>query len=645
MNNKSKIKELFQPCNIGKMQLKNRIVMPPMGNNYASDDGCVTERLIDYYNERANGGVGLIITEMVSIDSPLGQRGVQQLRIDEDSFIEGLSRLTNQIHNSNCKIAIQLCHAGLLAASNKISLQPVAPSPVEYFGQKVTRELSIDEIDNIIHHFVKGALRAKEAGFDGVEVHAAHSYLLAHFLSPAFNRRRDKYGRNTKNRTRILLEIINSVRKAVGQDFPVWCRINGMEYGLECGLTISEAKEIAQMAETAGSDAIHVSAFGYGSYFGYNRAGMGQPEGNLANLAAEIKKTVKVPVIAVGRINLYLGAKLIRESKADLIAIGRGQIADPHLINKASVGRFSDIRPCISCNVCVDDLTSLDVSLHCSVNACVGRERDYKITTVKNTKKVLVIGGGPGGMEAAIVAALRGHQVILYERQLQLGGKLILAVKPPHKEEIQPFINYLISQVNKLGIKVELGKEADMTSIKHVHPDCIVLAAGGIPIIPQIPGIDCHNVVFAEDVLSGAIVGQKVIIIGGGLVGCETAEYLVTKGKTVTIIEMLDEIATGVGLSFKIGLINMLAAGGVSMLTGATCQKITETGVVIINKEGEIQTIGADNIVLAIGAKPNNGLMKSIKELAPEIYMIGDCVKPRRILEAISDGHRIGLLI
>jgi NADPH-dependent 2,4-dienoyl-CoA reductase/sulfur reductase-like enzyme len=532
-----------------------------------------------------------------------------------------------------------------LAASNKISLQPVAPSPVEYFGQKVTRELSIDEIDNIIHHFVKGALRAKEAGFDGVEVHAAHSYLLAHFLSPAFNRRRDKYGRNTKNRTRILLEIINSVRKAVGQDFPVWCRINGMEYGLEFGLTISEAKEIAQMAETAGSDAIHVSAFGYGSYFGYNRAGMGQPEGNLANLAAEIKKTVKVPVIAVGRINLYLGAKLIRESKADLIAIGRDQIADPHLINKASAGRFSDIRPCISCNVCVDDLTSLDVSLHCSVNACVGRERDYKITTVKNTKKVLVIGGGPGGMEAAIVAALRGHQVILYERQLQLGGKLILAVKPPHKEEIQPFINYLISQVNKLGIKVELGKEADMTSIKHVHPDCIVLAAGGIPIIPQIPGIDCHNVVFAEDVLSGAIVGQKVIIIGGGLVGCETAEYLVTKGKTVTIIEMLDEIATGVGLSFKIGLINMLAAGGVSMLTGATCQKITETGVVIINKEGEIQTIGADNIVLAIGAKPNNGLMKSIKELAPEIYMIGDCVKPRRILEAISDGHRIGLLI
>ena len=476
-------------------------------------------------------------------------------------------------------------------------------------------------------------------------MHAAHSYLLAHFLSPYFNRRGDEYGGDVKNRARILLEIIGGIRNAAGEDYPVWCRINGREYGLEGGLTVDEAREIARMAEAAGSAAIHVSAGGYGTYFGYNRAGMGQPDGNMAALASGIKKVVKVPVIAVGRINLQLAEKLLQESKADLIAIGRAQIAEPHMVSKAAAGRFSDIRPCISCNVCVDDLTVLDVSLHCSVNACVGKESESRIAPAKIVKNVLVIGGGPAGMEAAIVAAQKGHRVTIYERQSQLGGKLNPAAIPPGKEEIRPLIDFFVYQIQKLGINFELRKEADAASIKQLKPDVIILAAGGIPGIPPIHGVGRENVIFAEEVLSGASTGQRVVIIGGGLVGCETAEFLAKQGKKITVIEMLDELAAGVGSSFKAGLIGRLSADGVTMMTGVNCKKIFAEGVVVVARDGKEQPLPADTVVLAVGAKPDRRLLQEIKGLAPEIYPVGDCVEPRRILEAVSDGHRIGLLI
>jgi 2,4-dienoyl-CoA reductase-like NADH-dependent reductase (Old Yellow Enzyme family)/thioredoxin reductase len=645
MSRKPELEKLFEPCNIGKLQLKNRVVMPPMGNNFGAEDGSVTPQQIDYYNERALGGPGLIITEMVSVDSPMGQRGIRQLRIDDDRYIPGLSLLAQQVHDSGGKMALQLCHAGLLAASKNFVLQPVAPSPVEYYGKKVTKELSKEEIQDIINHFITGALRAKATGFDGVEVHAAHSYLLAHFLSPYFNRRGDEYGGSVKNRAKILREIIGGIRNAAGEDYPVWCRINGMEYGLAGGLTLDEAREIARMAEAAGSAAIHVTGGGYGTYSGYNRAGMGQPEGNLAELAGAIKMVVKIPVIAVGRINLQLAEKLLQESKTDLIAIGRAQIADPHLVNKAASGRFDDIRPCISCNVCVDDLTLLDVSLHCSVNACVGKERESRIRPAKIVKNVLVIGGGPAGMEAAIIAAQRGHRVTIYEQLPQLGGKLNPAAIPPGKDEIRPLIDFFVRQVQKLGISVVLRKEASASLIKQLRPDVIILAAGGIPVVPPIPGVAGENVVFAEQVLSGAAAGQRVVIIGGGLVGCETAEFLAKHGKKITVIEILDELASGVGSSFKPGLISRLAADGLTVMTGAICKKIFAEGVIITARDGKEQTLAADTVVLAAGAKPDRRLMQEIKGLAPEIYPIGDCVEPRRILEAISEGHRIGLLI
>jgi pyruvate/2-oxoglutarate dehydrogenase complex dihydrolipoamide dehydrogenase (E3) component len=293
----------------------------------------------------------------------------------------------------------------------------------------------------------------------------------------------------------------------------------------------------------------------------------------------------------------------------------------------------------------VDDLIGQDSNLHCSVNASVGKEREYEIKQAQKTKRVLVIGGGPGGMEAAIVAALRGHEVTILEKQPQLGGKLVLAAAPPHKDEIQFFTDYLINRTNKSGIKVELGKEADVNSVKKLKPDVVVLATGATPLVPKIQGIDNKKVVFAEEVLVGAETGHRVVVIGGGLVGCETAEFLVEKGKVVTIVEMLQEMALDVNMSYKIALINRLTAGRMTMLTGAECQEISEKFVVVTTKDGQEQTIEADSVVLAVGAKPNIKLLKSIKDSVPEIHLVGDCVEPRRIINAVSDGHRIGLSI
>jgi NADPH-dependent 2,4-dienoyl-CoA reductase/sulfur reductase-like enzyme len=283
--------------------------------------------------------------------------------------------------------------------------------------------------------------------------------------------------------------------------------------------------------------------------------------------------------------------------------------------------------------------------LHCSVNACVGQERACKITKAAKIKNVLIAGGGPAGMEAAITATLRGHKVIIYEQQSQLGGKLILAATPPHKDEIGPFKDYLVSQVKKSGIQVELGKKVTLSVIKKLQPDVLVLAAGSLPLFPKIPGIQCPNVILAEEVLSGRETGQKVIVIGGGLVGCETAEFLAQQKKSVTIVEMLAEIATGVGHSFKAGLVNRLSASGVTMLTGMQCQKITANSAVVAGKSGDEQPINADTIVLAVGAKPNGELAKTAAATVPEIYVVGDCLEPRRIINAIGEGRRTGMII
>ena len=632
--------KLFEPGYLGPMKLKNRIVKPAMGTNYGTEEGYVSQRLKDYYAQTAHGGPGLVIVEITCVDSPVGKGIGHQLCIDDDRYIPGLSDLAHRVKQNGAKVAIQLHHAGREAKSKKTGLQPVAPSAIHMPWGEMPRELALAEISSVVDHFAKAAKRAKESGFDGVEIHAAHGYLIAQFLSPLSNKRQDEYGGTLENRARILMEIIRAIKELVGQDYPVWCRINGGEYGVEDGFTLSEAQEIARMCQDHGAHALHVSAFGYGSQTLVN---IPTSTGHLIPVAREIQKAVNIPVIAVGRITPELGERALRDKSAEFIAMGRALLADPDLPQKLQSGQFNDVRPCIACLSCLHHLLMEDEPVRCSVNAALGQGEVHQIRTAAQRKRVCIIGGGPAGMEAARVAALRGHNVVLYDKGNKLGGQLLAAFNPPRKDRIKPLIDYLNNQIRKLGITLELGKEATPELVQAHKPDTVVLATGGIPLIPKLPGLNKLKVVTAEEVLANnAEVGDKVVIIGGGMVGCETAEYMVDKGKQVTIVEITRRLASKEIIFIRAELLDSLRTKGVKMLTEVKCEGIADKGVILGNQEGKRVTIEADTIVLAAGAQPNIELFHALEGKVPNMYQVGDCVEPRGILEAMDEGFRIG---
>jgi len=635
---------LWQPFRIGRMELKNRVVMAPIVTRYATDEGYVTERLKNYCEARARGGAALLILEASCIH-PGGRTFANQLGIMDDAFIPGLRELVRVIHKHGARAAIQLEHGGRMAKSELTGMQPVAPSPLAMPGGEVPRELTVDGIAEIVTFFARAALRAKKAGFDGIEIHGAHSFLIDQFLSRASNKRRDAYGGDVRNRARFLIEVTKAVREAVGDDCTVWCRINGREYGTPEGETLEEARETARLAQEAGCEAIHVS--GYGPRAPNNLTTPTFVPAVLEDLAEGIKKAVTVPVIAVGRITPEAGERILKEGKADLIAIAKALLADPELPNKVASGRLEDITPCIVCMRCRDGLRSTKfVGIKCSVNAALGREVEYRISPARKSRKVLVIGGGPAGMEAARVAARRGHQVTLWEKEARLGGQLIQAAIPPHKDRIAPLANYLQTQLGKLGVRVELRKEATVAMIGAFKPEVLILATGVKPLLPDIPGLDKAHVVQTGDVLEGrAKVGNKVAIIGGELVGCETAEFLAERGKKVTVMRRGQQMALGVGPSLRPSFLDRLGEKGVALLTEVKYHEVTSDGVVITNREGRKETVEADTIVLAAGAVPENKLYQEIKDKVSETYLIGDCVEPRTIRDAIADGYRIALKI
>jgi len=649
MTTGSSLIRLFEPAEIGTMEVKNRIVMPSMGTNLGTPEGYVTEQIKSYYEERAKGGVGLVIVEVTCIDSPTGKTVARQLIVDDDRFIPGLSELAEAIHRHGAKVVLQLHHAGRGARSTITGTQPVAPSAipmphgtaVAYEGE-LPRELTVGEIEDLVGKFAEAAERAKRAGFDGVEIHATGYYLVAQFLSSASNRRRDDYGGGLKNRARFLLDIIKAIRKEVGQSYPLLCKLSAREFGPEAGITLEEGLQIAQMAQEAGVDAIEVGGMLWG-ISPHIRPPTSERPGSFLPFVEAIKKVVTIPIIAGSRIDPILGEKVLQEEKGDFIAIGKGLIADPELPRKTASGRTDEIRPCIGCMRCIDNAAVKGQGLICTVNAAVGNEREHAIRPAERTKKVLVIGGGPAGMEAARVASLRGHQVTLYEKQAKLGGQLLQAVVPPHKDHLVGFVDYLTRQMAKRGVSVKLGLEATPDRIREAMPDAVILATGVTPVVPEIPGINKLHVVAAKDILDGAKVGDKIAIIGGGLVGCETAEFLVEQGKKVTILEMLDEVATGMPLAVRLLLLSRLADKGVTILTSAKCQEVTDSGLVIVTKKGEKLTIEADNVVLASGDKPNTALLAALRGTIPQIYPIGDCGEPQGILEAVADGYRVGL--
>ncbi len=634
---------LFSPIRIGKMELKNRMVMAAMGTGQANPGGTVSERTLKYYIRRAMGGVGMVIVETTTVD-PSGLISKTRLRIDDDRFIESLSVLASQIKAHGARAAIQLAHRGRQATREEVGAQPIGPSPIPAPGvTDVPRELSVEEINRLIDAFAEGARRAKEAGFDAVEIHGAHGYLVGQFLSRSSNIRKDEFGGDINGRARFAVEMVRRMKKRVGKEFPLLFRFSADEH-VEDGTNLEEAKIVARLVEDAGADAIHVSAGNYAT-FEWVVQPMALPRGCLVSLAEGIKKVVAVPVITVGRINdPSLAESILQEGKADIIALGRPLIADPDFPQKALEKREKEIRKCIACNVCIDSRIRLKADLRCTINPEFGKEEEYQYKPARARKKVLVIGGGPGGMEAARVARIRGHQVTLCEESGQLGGQLILAAKAPSKKEIRNITDYYEHMLKKLGVDVQLQTKATLEMVEELKPGVIIVATGAYALRPNIPGSDRSNAVTAHDVFGERVKlkGKNVVIIGGGAVGCETAEYLSEKGFVPTVVEMLGDVAMDVEKITRKTVLDILSERNIKVLTHAGVTRIEKGKVVFIDGAGKEKSITADTVILAMGARPDDELMKRLKERGLPVFAVGDCVEPRKAIDAIQEGFSIG---
>ncbi len=639
---------LFEPIIINNLKLKNRLIMAPMGTGLAGD-GFVTRELIDYLAARARGGIALITVEVSAIDK-LGKAGLGgELAIYDDKFIPGLRDLSDAIHEAGSKVVIQLNHAGRYARSKNIGAQSVAPSPIRsrYTGE-TPRELTTEEVEALVQAFAHGAVRAKEANFDGVELMGSTGYLISQFCSSLTNKRTDKYGgSNPAARAAFVKEIIREIRKNTGNDFNICVKMSVDEF-LPGGNTIDDSQILGKEFVKAGADRLHAWA-------GWHESPepmlpMAVPRAAFAYLSEALKQVVNVPVTAVGRINdPFVAASLIKEKKADLIALGRGLLSDPEFALKASQGRESEIRPCIGCCICFDALMrqirhSKRGSLICALNPELGREGENLLSPAEQKKKVLIIGGGPGGMEAARVAALKGHQVMLWEKSDRLGGSLLLASIPPLKDEINGLTNYLSHQMEVNKVQVKLNKDVTAKDILDAQPDWVIMAVGAKQVIPAIPGINNKNVVMAIDLLSGKVeTGAKAVIIGGGMIGVDVAEYLNKQGKQVTLLSRQVRIGIDIGPSTRWVTMMRIKKSNINIITKVIYKEIRENGI-LIERNGEERFVSADTIIVSGGLVPDRKLIDDLKGKIP-LKEIGDCVKTRQITDAIHEGFEAALAI
>lgn len=645
-----KYQKMFEPASLGALKVKNRLVMAPMGTRLASEIGGVTQRQIDHYAERAKGGVGTVIVEVTCVDHPLGVTGPTTLTLHDNSYIGGHNELVEGVHEHGARIICQLVHAGKETRPTSIKgMQPVAPSPIPCKFLGVTpRALKLEEIEEIVQKFIAAAVRVKVAGYDGVELHGAHGYLIAQFMSEASNQRKDRYGGSLERRMAFPLEIIRGIRKQLGRDFPLLFRLSAVEF-VERGREIEESKEVAKILEGAGVDALDVTVGTYDSMPTMIEP-MSYPEAWKIHLAESIKKVVHIPVIGVGVIRKPKTAEeILATGRVDFIALARALLADPYWPQKAKEGRDDDITPCISCNVgCIGGRIFRDLHIRCTVNPFTGRERlRAALAPASEKKKVLVAGGGPAGMMAALTARRRGHEVTLYEKGTQLGGQLHLAGIPPGKEKIGWFLDYLKTQVKKEKIDVRLESTVSPDRVVNEKPDAVVIATGGSPLIPQITGLKKKSVFTAWDVLAGRkeVRDREVIVAGGGTVGCEVALYLAPLNRRITIIEMLNGLALDMEPINRMDLMSKIKESGIAVLLGKRLVGLEADGVRVLGPDDHPEVIRAERVVLAMGTVSENALVRKLEGVIDELYVVGDSDRPRKIIDSVYEGLMAGLRI
>ena len=699
-------KHLLSSGHIGPLELRNRIIMTPMGSNLSQPDGHCGERIQAYYEARARGGAGMLIVGVASVAWPSGACNPNQVAISSDDFLPGLSALARRIKRHGCRAAVQLQHAGKVAVCDISAGRPMlvpsipprardemmaalTPDEMAAFVKTYTKEGAkvaykvADRVDirTLVEQFAAAAERARRAGFDGVEIHAGHGYIIAAFLSPHANQREDEYGGSLENRARLLVEVIQAVKAKVGKDFPVWCRIDSMEFRVDGGIRLADAIEAAVLAEAAGADAIHVSAYANpSSGAAFTEAPLVHRSGGYLAFAASIKARLAIPVIAVGRIEPELAEQVIARSDADFIAMGRKLLADPELPNKLQRGEPETIRPCIYCYTCVSRIFVND-HVRCAVNARTGFEHDIVLSPAVQPRHILVVGGGPAGMEAARVAALRRHRVTLVEQARDLGGTVFFSsIVYPENGKL---ISYLAGQVRQLGVDVRLRTRADRELLAQLVPDTVVVATGARRDAPPINGSELAHVFSGDEMrdlmtgggdsgvttklawwqrlilkLAGVMrvtrnarllrrlsywwmpVKKRVCIVGGGLVGLELAEFLAERGRQVTVVEEGEKFGIELAVVRRWRVLEDLQRLGVVMINKTRVASIKGESLLLIADDSEVE-IEADTVILASGAMEDLSLAQLCREQGFETHVVGDCDGVSYIEGAIRSAHTV----
>ena len=705
MDQKIKYPLLASPASIGNLKLRNRMIMAAMGSNFASEDGHTTEQLTAYYEKRAQGGIGLIILETSAITWPAGASMPNMIGFSKDEFIPSLKSLTQRIHQHGSKIAAQLNHSGKIAQEDVIAGRPIpVPSipksePSDMFGLLTQdeimnfikaggpdgkgpryHELSADEIQQEVQHFVDAAKRAKAANFDAIEIHAGHGYLISSFLSPAVNKRTDEYGGTPEKRAKLLVDIISQIKIQL-KDFPVLVRLDANEYRIENGITPDDFLITASMAQDAGADAIDVSAYGNTSKgIAFTEAPLVHEPGGFLNFVKMAKKELTIPIIAVGRIELDVAEKGLRNNEFDFLAMGRKILADPDLPIKIISGQEQLIRPCIYCYVCVSQIF-INKPMMCAVNSQLGNEHRNEniIHSTADQKRILVIGAGPSGMESARLLAMQGHDVEIWEKDKDIGGTVrvaALAYEPNGR-----LINYLKNSLDELNVRIKLRTLATSKSVQDFNPDHVIVAVGANRNAPSIKGKNNRNVFDGEE-LRGLLFGsdaqaikklsliqqlilkvgratqllrnisalrflskiwmpiaKNIVVIGGDLVGLELAEFLVERGRTVKVLEPSGSLGPNLSIVRRSRVVHMLKEHKVDLLTNVTIKEIDGQEVIFDHEESQ-KSLQADQVIIALGADTNSELSDELTNLNMPLTSIGDCTSVGYIHGAIADARK-----